>query len=69
MINVGSSAGVKAGDTLAVQRAGRKITDPATGKVLRQVEDAIGEMTVTEVIAARRWESSAARASRRSAIW
>jgi curli biogenesis system outer membrane secretion channel CsgG len=49
VINVGSSAGVKVGDKLAVKRVGRKITDPATGKVLRQVEDAIGEMTVTEV--------------------
>jgi hypothetical protein len=28
---------------------GRKITDPATGKVLRQMEDAIGELTITEV--------------------
>jgi curli biogenesis system outer membrane secretion channel CsgG len=49
VINVGSSAGVKVGDKLAVKRVGRKITDPATGKVIRQVEDAIGEMTVTEV--------------------
>jgi len=49
IINVGSDAGLKVGTVLAVKRMGRKITDPATGKVLRQVEDAIGQMTVTEV--------------------
>lgn len=49
IINVGSSAGVKVGDKLAVKRVGRKITDPATGKVLRTMEDAIGEVTITEV--------------------
>jgi hypothetical protein len=32
-----------------VKRVGRKITDPATGKVLRSIEDAIGEVTITEV--------------------
>jgi len=49
IVNVGSSAGVKVGDKLAVKRVGRKITDPATGKVLRQIEDAVGEVTITEV--------------------
>lgn len=49
ILNVGSTAGVKVGDRLAVKRVGRKITDPATGKVLRQVEDAIGQVTITEV--------------------
>jgi len=49
IINVGSDAGLKVGTVLAVKRMGRKITDPATGRVLRQVEDAIGQMTVTEV--------------------
>jgi curli biogenesis system outer membrane secretion channel CsgG len=49
IINVGSGAGLKVGDKLAVRRAGRKITDPATGKVLRQIEEPVGEMTVTEV--------------------
>jgi curli biogenesis system outer membrane secretion channel CsgG len=49
IINVGAEAGVKVGAVLAVKRVGRKITDPATGKVLRQVEDNIGQMTVTEV--------------------
>ena len=49
ILNVGSSNGLKVGDTLAVKRVGRKITDPATGKVLRSIEDAIGEVTITEV--------------------
>jgi curli biogenesis system outer membrane secretion channel CsgG len=49
IINIGSSAGVKVGDTLAVKRVGRKITDPATGKVIRQVEDPVGQITITEV--------------------
>ena len=49
IINVGSSSGVKVGDVLQVKRVGRKITDPATGKVIRQVEDPVGQMKVTEV--------------------
>jgi curli biogenesis system outer membrane secretion channel CsgG len=49
ILNVGSSAGVKVGDVLAVKRVGRKITDPATGKVLRSIEDALGEVKITEV--------------------
>jgi curli biogenesis system outer membrane secretion channel CsgG len=49
IVNVGSAAGVKIGDVLQIKRVSRKITDPATGKVLRQIEDAVGEMKVTEV--------------------
>jgi hypothetical protein len=49
---VGSTAGVKVGDRLVVKRVGRKINDPATGKVLRQMEDTIGQVTITEVDAA-----------------
>jgi curli biogenesis system outer membrane secretion channel CsgG len=52
ILNVGSAAGVKVGDRLVVKRVGRKITDPATGKVLRQMEDTIGQVTITEVDAA-----------------
>jgi curli biogenesis system outer membrane secretion channel CsgG len=48
ILNVGTAAGVKAGDKLAVKRVGRKITDPATGKLLRQIEDSVGEVTITE---------------------
>jgi curli biogenesis system outer membrane secretion channel CsgG len=49
IINVGSTSGVKVGDTLAVKRVGRKITDPATGKVIRQVEEPVGQIKITEV--------------------
>lgn len=49
VINVGSNSGVKKGDKLQVKRVTRKITDPATGKVIRQIEDTVGELTITEV--------------------
>jgi len=49
ILNVGSNAGLKVGDTLRVMHPGRKITDPATGKVLRQIEDSLGEVKITEV--------------------
>jgi hypothetical protein len=48
-INVGSKAGLKVGDKLDVKRKTREIRDPATGKVLRRVEDKLGEMVLTEV--------------------
>ena len=49
IINVGSKAGVKVGDKLEVKRRGREIRDPATGKVLRHVDDPIGTIAITEV--------------------
>ena len=49
IINVGSKAGVKVGDKLAVKRKVREVNDPTTGKVLRSVEDAVGTITITEV--------------------
>lgn len=49
IVNVGSKAGVKVGDRLTVSRKVREVRDPATGKVLRRVEDKIGEMVVTDV--------------------
>jgi len=49
VVNVGSKAGIKVGDHLLITRPVRKITDPATGKVLRSVEDAVGDLTVTDV--------------------
>jgi curli biogenesis system outer membrane secretion channel CsgG len=48
-LNVGSRAGVRVGDKLQVRRATREIKDPATGKVIRRVEDSIGIVTITEV--------------------
>ncbi len=49
IVNVGSKNGVKVGDILAVSRKGREIHDPATGKVLRSLDQKIGSMTVTQV--------------------
>lgn len=49
IINVGSRAGLKTGDRLVVRRKVRDVRDPATGKILRSVEDNIGEMVVTQV--------------------
>jgi curli biogenesis system outer membrane secretion channel CsgG len=49
VLNVGSRAGVKVGDVLHVKRVGREIRDPATGKVIRRQEDALGDITITEV--------------------
>jgi curli biogenesis system outer membrane secretion channel CsgG len=49
IINVGSRVGLKVGDQLQVKRKVREVRDPATGKVLRSVEDAVGSMTITEV--------------------
>lgn len=49
ILNVGAKAGVKAGDHLLVVRQARAIKDPATGKVLRYVEDRLGDVVITEV--------------------
>lgn len=49
VLNIGSKAGVKVGDKLTVSRVGREIRDPATGKVIRRVEEKLGEVTISEV--------------------
>ena len=49
IVNKGSAAGVKVGDELTVRRAGKAITDPATGKILKRQETMLGKMRVTEV--------------------
>ena len=49
IINVGSSAGVKVGDKLAVSRVVRVVKDPATGKPLRSIENPVGQLTITSV--------------------
>jgi len=48
IVNVGKKAGVKVGDKLTISRQVRVVKDPATGKVIKSVEDKVGEMTVTE---------------------
>jgi curli biogenesis system outer membrane secretion channel CsgG len=49
IINQGGRAGLKPGDRLLVSRKVREVRDPATGKVLRSIEDKLGEVTLTEV--------------------
>ena len=49
IINVGSASGLKVGDRLQVKRPVREIRDPATGKVIRSIENAVGELVITEV--------------------
>ena len=49
ILNVGSRAGVKVGDQLQVRRKIREVRDPATGKVIRALEDTIGQVVITEV--------------------
>jgi curli biogenesis system outer membrane secretion channel CsgG len=47
IINVGQSAGVRVGDRLMVTHPVRTVKDPATGKVIRTVENTVGELTIT----------------------
>src|ERR1700690_216565 len=48
-LNVGSRAGVKVGDRLEVRRKIRDVKDPATGKVLRSIDNKVGEVVITDV--------------------
>lgn len=48
VINVGTRAGVKPGMTLSVRRMSREIKDPASGRVIRRMEDTLGTLTITE---------------------
>lgn len=48
VLNVGRRAGVKVGDRLTVERAGREIKDPATGRVIRRVTSSVGIVRITE---------------------
>jgi curli biogenesis system outer membrane secretion channel CsgG len=52
IVNVGTGAGVKVGDQLAITRVSRTIKDPATGKPLRTIEAPVGFLAVTSVDAA-----------------
>lgn len=49
VLNVGSKSGLKIGDKLEVRRKVREVRDPATGKILRSIEDKVGEVVITEV--------------------
>jgi curli biogenesis system outer membrane secretion channel CsgG len=47
-LNVGTRAGVKIGDHLQIVRKVKDIKDPATGAVIRSIENKLGEVTITE---------------------
>ena len=49
VLNIGSRIGLKVGDRLQVRRKIREVKDPATGKVIRSIEDKVGEVVLTEV--------------------
>jgi hypothetical protein len=48
ILNVGTKSGLKVGDKLAVSRLNREVRDPGTGKVIRRIEDKVGEVVITE---------------------
>jgi curli biogenesis system outer membrane secretion channel CsgG len=48
ILNVGTKGGVKVGDHLVVSRKIRDIKDPATGNILRSIENKLGEVVITE---------------------
>jgi curli biogenesis system outer membrane secretion channel CsgG len=49
ILNVGGKAGLKVGDQLNVERVGREIKDPATGKVIRRMTSPVGVIRIKEV--------------------
>jgi curli biogenesis system outer membrane secretion channel CsgG len=49
IINVGSKTGLKVGDNLDISRQVRTVKDPATGKVLKSINDKVGTGTVTQI--------------------
>ena len=49
ILNIGKDQGVSAGDVLSVERVVREVKDPDSGKVLREVTEIVGTVTITEV--------------------
>ena len=49
VLNVGSKAGLRAGQQLAVNRVTKEIKDPATGKVIRRMGTQVGVIEITDV--------------------
>lgn len=49
ILNVGSKAGVKAGDKFDVLRVGKEIKDPETGAVIRRLTTSVGVVKATDV--------------------
>jgi len=48
-INAGGEANIRVGDRFVVFRTSKRLTDPATGTVLGQLEDRLGEIVVEAV--------------------
>lgn len=48
ILNIGTTNGVKIGDTLKISSLGREIKDPSTGKVLRRVQTDLGTVAITQ---------------------
>ncbi len=48
ILNVGKSQGVQVGSVLKVQRVTRVVKDPATGKVIKEVTDEVGQIKIDE---------------------
>ena len=49
ILNAGSNAGLKSGQTLTIKRKGREIKDPATGAVLKVKYVTLGKIKLTNV--------------------
>ena len=49
ILNLGSKAGLRMGDTLDVSRTVRTIKDPVTGKVIKTITNKVGTASITEV--------------------
>jgi curli biogenesis system outer membrane secretion channel CsgG len=49
VLNIGRASGVQPGEKLDVVRTVRTVRDPQTQKVIRTIEDRIGEATLTEI--------------------
>jgi len=49
ILNIGSSEGLEAGTILKIKRVNRTVKDPATGRVLREISNLVGELRVNEV--------------------
>ncbi len=49
ILNVGAKAGLKVGDEMNVERVGREIKDPATGKVIRRLTTPVGVIRIINV--------------------
>ena len=52
ILNVGASHGVQMGSTLRILRVARVVKDPATGKVIKEITEEVGQIKIDEADAA-----------------